>query len=200
MPSIKTSPSLQAFNALWDKARAEGSAQGNKVSYAELKAALAPLQAGGLSRFEARHVAETLSSDPVLTAPATKEALAFLKTVGAEKLDSTTVEAIRADFSLRASAPFKSLDVPGREVKNTLDLPDSVQRAMKQTHEKDAEASWESVVTKKATLAGQPVFIVHYSSLDDGNMDAEKVRVFSTAGKELAHGALWDGMAGFMWE
>lgn len=200
MPSIKTTQSLRAFDALWDKARAEGSNQGHKVSYAELKAALELLKSGGISRFEARHVAQTLSSDPVLTGPATKEALAFLKTVGADTLDPTTIDAIRADFSLRATAPFRTLDVPGRVVKNTLDLPDAVQKAVRQTREEDADASWESVVVKKATLAGQSVFLVHYSELDDGNGDAEKLRVFSPAGRELAHGGVWDGMAGFSWD
>lgn len=199
MAAVKPT-SIKAFDALWNKARSDGSQQGYRVSYAELKQAITGLQARGLSRFEAAHAAATIASDPVLTAPAAKEAYALFKTIGAGKLDGATIEAIKAEFSLRAGAPFKSLDVPGRTVKNTIDLPDSVQKALADTREVDADATWEDVTVKKATLAGQSVFIVHYSGLDDGNMDGEKVKVFSAAGKPLAHGSLFDAMAGFMWE
>lgn len=199
MPSIRPN-SLQTFDALWNKARAEGSKQGNKVAYAELKEAIGVLKEKGVTRTEAAAFAATIASDPVLTAPAAKEAYAFLKTIGGTKLDKATVEAIKAEFSLRATAPFRSLNVPGREVKNSLDLPDAVSKAAGQTNEPEADAKWESVVVKKATLAGQSVYLVHYSELDDGNGDAEKIRVFSAAGKELAKGSLFDGMMGFGWE
>ncbi|MEW5741881.1 MAG: hypothetical protein AB1938_23405 [Myxococcota bacterium] len=200
MAAVKPSNGIKAFDAIWNKARADGSKQGHKVAYEELKEAISALQTRGISRYEAAHAAATLASDPVLTGPAAKEAYAFLKTIGAGKLDNASIEAVKAEFSLRATAPFKSLSVPGKTVRNTVDLPDSVQKALGETHEKDADANWESVVAKKATLAGQPVFIVHYSSLDDGNMDAEKVKVFSAAGKPIAKGSLFDGMAGFLWE
>lgn len=193
--------STQQFDAQWSRARADGSAQGYRVSYEEVKGALDALKDKGLTRREAAHAASTFAQDPVLTRPAAKEALAFLALVGKGKpLDAATVEAIKADFSIRAAKPFRSLDVPGREVKNTADLPDAVQRALEDTAEPDADATWESVVARKATLAGQSVFIVHFSSLDDGNGDAEKVRVFGANGQLLAKGSLFDGMAGFSWE
>ena len=193
--------STQQFDAQWSKARADGSEQGYRVSYGEVKAALGVLKEKGLSRKEALHAASTFSQDPVLTRPAAKEALAFLALVGKGKpLDAATIEAIKADFSIRAAKPFSSLAVPGREVKNTADLPEKVHQALADTREPDADANWESVVARKVTLAGQPVYVVHFSALDDGNGDAEKVRVFSANGQLLAKGSLFDGMAGFSWD
>ena len=193
--------STNRFDAQWTKARADGNDQSSRVSYAEVKAAISVLKEKGLTRREALHAASTFSQDPVLTRPGAKEALAFLALVGkGQPLDAATIEAIKADFSIRASTPFRSLDVPGREVKNTADLPENVQKALADTREPDADATWESVVARKATLAGQSVYVVHFSSLDDGNGDAEKVRVFSASGQQLAKGSLFDGMAGFSWD
>ena len=190
---------IKGFTRQWNDARADGSAQGNKVSYGELKGALKTLSFGKLSRTEAKFAASTFASDPFLTAPAKKEAFAFLQTVGAGKpLDATTVEAVKAEFSLRAVAPFRMLDVPGRLVKNTVDLPKSVADAAANLSDPDG-GTWGSAEVRKATLAGQSVFIVHHSDLD-GSMDLEKVQVFSAAGKSLAKGSVWDAMAGFSWE
>jgi hypothetical protein len=186
---------IKGFNQVWSAARQDDSRQSYKVAYAELKAGEdALLSNGKLSRAEAKGYASTLASDPVLTKPAVKEARAFLETIGADKLDSTTVEAMKADFSVQAVAPFKYLDVPGRVVKNTIDLPDAVQKAAAKTTDGDGNA-WD-VEVRKTTLAGQPALLVH-STLQDGEL--EKVELFSAAGKSLAKGEVWDPMSGFSW-
>lgn len=191
---------IKGFTKLWNEARADESPQSSKVSYGELKGALQTLGQGKLSRQEAKFAASTFASDPYLTAPAKREAFAFLQLVGAGKpLDSTTIEAIKGEFSLRAVATFRMLEVPGRLVKNTVDLPPAVAAAAAKTAEPDDGGEWASVQVRKATLAGQSVFIVHHSELD-GSSDLEKVEVFSAAGKSLAKGNVWDAMAGFSWD
>jgi hypothetical protein len=194
-----TVKSINQFKTLWNSAREDQSTQSYKVSYAELKNALKAITADGkVSRAEARAVADVMANDPVLTGPATRAAQEFLATVGKNhSLDAATKSAVQAEFALLASKPFRTLDVPGRVVKNTVDLPDSVQKAIKDTAE-NGGGTWEEVETRKATLAGQPVFIVHYTSLD-GEFDYEKVRLFSANGKPIAEGAIDDPMAGFGW-
>jgi len=192
---------ISGFDAVWNAARQDKSVQGYKVSYSELQEAMGALKATGgrISRAEAKHAASTFSDDPVMTGPAKAEARAFLQTVAAGKaLDSTTVEAMKADFALRAVATFKMLAVPGRVVKNTADLPDAVQKAAANLHDAQADDDWESAEVRKTTLAGQPVFIVHFTGMG-GEDDLEKVQVFSAAGKPLATGEVSDPMAGFSW-
>lgn len=197
MPTIK---SVQQFDVLWKRARTEASKQGAKVSYDEIKDALEVVTRGKITRAVAAYVADTMANEPFLTGPAAKEAFAFLKIIGADQeLDAASKAAVRAEFSLRAIKPYKSLSVPGREVANTVDLPDAVDKAAKQMKQ-GGDNAWEDVVVKKASLAGQDVFIVHYSALDDGNLDAEKVRVFGKNGKEIASGSLFDPMGGFAWD
>lgn len=191
--------SINQFKNLWSAARADASRQGSKVSYSELKTALAAIQADGkVTRAEAAAVADVMANDPVMTRPAVKAAQEFLATVGGNHpLDAATKTAVMAEFALLAARPFSQLAVPGRVVKNSIDLPASVQKALADTSEQGG-GTWEEVETRKATLAGQPVFIVGYRSLD-GESDYEKVRVFSAAGKPIAEGAIDDPMAGFGW-
>ena len=84
--------------------------------------------------------------------------------------------------------------IPGRLVKNTIDLPDSIQKAAAETT--DPEGNQWDVEVRKTTLAGQPVFLVH-STLADG--DLEKIQMFSPTGRSLAKGDVWDAMSGFSW-
>jgi hypothetical protein len=196
--SIKGIP---GFDAVWNEARQDKSEQSYKVSYGEVKKALGALKATGgrISRAEAKHAASTFSYDPVMTQPARKEAIAFLQTVGTGKpLDSTTIEAIKAEFSLRAVDVFKMLAVPGRALTDLEQLPDSVQKAVANIHDDDADDDWGFAEVRKTTLAGQPVFIVHHGELG-GSLDLEKVEIFSAAGKSIARGSVWDAMAGFSW-
>ena len=191
--------SVNQFKNLWNAAREDASAQSYKVSYAELKTALGAITADGkVSRAEAAAVADVMANDPVMTKPAVKAAQEFLATVGKDRtLDAATKSAVMAEFALLAAKPFSSLDVPGRVVKNPIDLPAAVQKAIADTAE-EGGGTWEQVETRKATLAGQPVFIVDYSSLD-GEFDYEKVRLFAANGKPIAEGAIDDAMAGFGW-
>ncbi len=190
--------SINEFKNLWSTARQEGTQQGNKVSYAEMKTALGAITADGkVSRAEAAAVADVMARDPVTTRPAAKAAQEFLALVGTDRpLDAATRNAMMAEFALVAARPFSHLEVPGRLVKNTIDLPASVQAAIADTTENGMV--WEDVQTRKATLAGQQVFIVSYNSLD-GDFDPEKVKIFSATGKPVASGAIWDGMSGFGW-
>jgi hypothetical protein len=192
--------STAEFRKLWDLARADSGSQSSLVAYGELKKALEPILADGkVTRAEARFVADTMANDPYMTKPAVKEAVAFLATVGKGKpLDAATRSAVMAEFALRAAKPFALLDVPGRLVKNTVDLPDSVQKAIADTNEGEDLGDWEEVSVRKATLAGQPVFIVTYDVLN-GEMDYQKVRLFSATGQQIAEGAIDDPMAGFAW-
>jgi hypothetical protein len=192
---------IPGFDAVWSAAREDHSSQSYKVSYSEIKEALGALKATGgrISRAEAKHAASTFSDDPVMTGPAKKEAIAFLATVGTGKpLDSTTIEAIKAEFSLRAVDTFKMLSVPGRDVTGSDELPDAVKKAAENMHDDEADDDWANVEVRKTVLAGQPVFIVHHDEMG-GNLDLEKIQVFSAAGKSIADGAVWDGMAGFSW-
>lgn len=92
---------------------------------------------------EAKFAASTFAADPFLTAPAKKEAYAFLQTVGSgESLDSATLEAIKGEFTLRAVASFRMLDVPGRQVKSSLELPPAVAAAAANTEEPDDGGAW----------------------------------------------------------
>ncbi len=154
---------------------------------------------GKVSRSEAAAVADVMARDPVTTRPAAKAAQEFLALVGTDhSLDAATRNAVMAEFALVGAPPFRHLDVPGPLVKNTVDLPANVQKPIADVNE--AGGVWEEVETRKATLAGQPVFIVNYNSLD-GDGDPEKVRIFSaTNGKQIAQGAIWDGMSGFGWD
>lgn len=192
---------IKAFDAAWHAARAEGSTQGNKVAYAEVTKTIAALKSDGgrLSRDEMQHFASTIAGDPILTAPAKKEAYALLKEIGTSKLDTATVEAMKAEFSLRSGGPFKTTDVPGRLVKNTIDLPDAVQKAVADVHDEDSGLDWEEATVHSTTLAGQPVFVVHHAWLG-GDGDADKVQIFSRDGKKLAQGGIRDAMAGFGWD
>jgi hypothetical protein len=189
---------MTQFQKLWTAAREADTQQSSLVSYDEVRAALKAIKTGGVTRAEAAFVADTMANDPFMTQPAIKEVHAFLATVGKDHaLDTATKKAVMADFALQAAQPFKTLAVPGRRVKNTLDLPDTVQKAMKNVAGPDGQ-SWEDVDVHKATLAGQPVFIVRYSSLA-GESDFEKVRLFSSQGKSIAEGGIDDPMAGFNW-
>jgi hypothetical protein len=192
--------SINAFKNLWSAARNDPSTQSYKVSYAELKTALGAITADGkVSRAEAAAVADVMANDPVMTGPAVKVAQEFLLTVGSNhSLDAATKSAVMAEFALRAARPFSHLEIPGRVVKNSIDLPASVQKAIADTAERGG-GTWEEVETRKTTLAGQPVFIVNYNSLD-GEFDYEKVRIFSATGKQIAEGAINDPMAGFGWQ
>jgi hypothetical protein len=191
--------SVTQFKNLWNAARQDPSSQGYKVAYGELKTALGAITADGkVSRAEAAAVADVMANDPVMTKPAVKAAQEFLATVGAHhSLDTATKSAVMAEFALVAAKPFSLLAVPGRVVKNSVDLPASVQKAVKDTAQ-EGGGTWDEVVTRKATLAGQPVFIVDYNGLD-GESDYEKVRIFSATGKPIAEGAIDDPMAGFGW-
>ncbi len=198
--TVTTTRGVKAFETQWNSARADRSEQSNRVSYRELKDALAVLpSAKTLTRTEAAFAASTMASDPVLTDPAKKEAYAFLKTVGAgAALDEATREAVKAEFALRATKPFATLNVPGRTVRNTVDLPAAVKAAADAMTEKPNPGKWATVEVKSATLAGQKVFIVHHSEFN-GSSDAEKAQIFSANGTSLAQGSIWDPMAGFGW-
>lgn len=190
---------IKAFDMQWAKARTDRSEQSDLVSFKELKGALATLKGSGstMSRANAAHAASTFASQPVLTGPAKRAAYEFLQSVGARKpIDATTVEAIKAEFSLRATAPFQMLAVPGRAVRNTVDLPDAVARAAGDMG--GPGARWANVEVRRATLAGQSVFIVHHSELGSSS-DVEQVQVFSAAGVKLALGSTLDPMIGFRW-
>jgi hypothetical protein len=191
---------INAFNAVFAAAREEGTNQGNKVSFSELKKSIDALKSddGMLSRKDLQHFAQTISNEPYLTAPAKKEAFALLKNLGSTKLDAAGIDAIKAEFSLRNSSPFSSLQLPGRAIKNTLDLPDAVAKAVANMHDQEADDDFEEVDVTSATLAGQAVYLVKHSWLG-GNGDAQKIQVFSRDGKRLATGAIGDAMAGFSW-
>jgi hypothetical protein len=193
-----TTRAISQFNSLWTAAR-QGGEQGYLVSYGELTQALAAIKADGkVTRTEAKAVADVMADDPFMTRPAVKEAKAFLAAVGANpSLDAATRAAMKAEFAAVAAKPFQHLDVPGRRVKSSIDLPDAVQHAIADTAE-EGGGTWEEVETRSATLAGQKVFIVDYNSLD-GEMDYEKVRIFSASGKQIAEGGIDDPMAGFAW-
>ena len=189
---------IQQFNNRWTEAR-RGGEQGSLVSYGELNRAMEAIRADGkVTRAEAKAVAEVMANDPFMTRPAVASAKEFLATVGGTgSWDEAAKSAVKAHFAITAAKPFSHLDVPGRVVKNTIDLPESVQQAITDTAE-EGGGTWEEVETRKATLAGKPVFIVDYNSLD-GEFDYEKVRIFSDTGKLIAEGAIDDPMAGFWW-
>ncbi len=201
---ITVTKSIAAFQKAWSAAREDGTApkangEGYKVSLAEHNAAKAELFSDGkLTRNEALAYATQLASDMVMTTPARRDAHAFLQTIGAgQKLDAATVAAMQADFSVRADrGGFSWLDDVGRLVKNSADLPDSVQAAVKAAQDELAQSSEATVEVRKATLAGQPALIVHSKDLES---ESEKVQLFTPAGKPLAVGERWDAMSGFSW-
>lgn len=191
---------IKAFDAAWSAAR-DGGEQGYKVSYGEFKTAVAELKKDGgrISKDELQHVAQTIAESPYLTKPAAKEAFELLKTLGTSKLDSATVDLMKAEFSLRNRDPFKSVELPGRQVKNTVDLPDAVAKSVNTTHDADSDEDWGEVECRSATLAGQPVYLVLHRELG-GNLDVQRLEIFARDGRTLATGGIWDGMAGFMWD
>jgi len=201
---INVTKSIAAFQKAWSAARQDETApkangEGYKVSWAEHNAAKAELFSDGkLTRNEALAYATQLASDTVMTVPARRDAHAFLQTIGAgQKLDAATVAAMKADFSVRADrAAFSWLDDVGRLVKNTVDLPDSVQAAVKALERELSHSGDAKVEVRRATLAGQPALIVHSMDFD---AESEKILLFTPAGKKLAEGERWDAMSGFSW-
>ena len=170
---------IKAFDAAWSAAR-DGGEQGYKVSYGEFKTAVAELKKDGgrISKDELQHVAQTIAESPYLTKPAAKEAFELLKTLGTSKLDSATVDLMKAEFSLRNRDPFKSVELPGRQVKNTVDLPDAVAKSVNTTHDADSDEDWGEVECRSATLAGQPVYLVLHRELG-GNLDVQRLEIFA---------------------
>lgn len=189
------------FRARWDQGRAEGSPQGNKVNYGEWEHALEAVKRkdGSVSAFTGKAVASVISGDPVMTKPGAKAAREFLATVASgNNYGTAAVEAMKADFSLRAVAPFQQLAVPGYQVKNTDALPAGIKKAVADTSDEASGGTWDTVEVRKTALAGREAFIVFYGDLD-GESDYSKVRVFSPEGKKLAEGSIDDPMAGFYW-
>jgi hypothetical protein len=194
--------SIKSFKQSWSDAREDKSEQGHFVSYGEMKKMEQALKGsdGKISNAEALALAEQINEDTVLTRPAEKEVRdLFADRLGSNhRFDALTREAVKADFSMRATGPFQSLDVPGRALtsERSLDaLPRSVTRALGELAV-SPDFSWESSEVRKAKLAGQDVLIVHYQSEED----PEAVRVFTPKGREIASGGIDDGMAGFFWK